>query len=46
MKLSEYELLLVAKLDCIMCFKAKQLRHSELSFFQNQLDLERTQNPT
>ena len=39
----DYELHLGAKLDYIMYFNAKQLRHSEMTFLQNQCELERTQ---
>ena len=39
----DYELHLGAKLDYIMYFNAKQLRHSEMTLLQNQCELERTQ---
>ena len=38
------ELHLRAKLDYIMYFNAKQIRHSEMTLLQNQCELERTQN--
>ena len=39
----DYELHLGTKLDYIMYFKAKQLRHSEMTLLQSQCELERTQ---
>ena len=39
----DYELLLGAKMDYIMYFNTKQLRHSEMTLSQNQCELERTQ---
>ena len=39
----DYELHLGTKLDCIMYFNTKQLRHSEVMLLQNQCELERTQ---
>ena len=38
-----YELHLGTKLDYIIYFNTKQLRHSEMTLFQNQCELERTQ---
>ena len=39
----DYELHLGAKLDYILYFNAKQLRHSEMTLLQSQCELERTQ---
>ena len=39
----DYELHLGTKLDYIMYFNAKQLRHSEITLLQSQCELERTQ---
>ena len=39
----DYELHLGTKLDYIMYFITKQLRHSEMTLLQNQCELERTQ---
>ena len=39
----DYELHLGAKLDFLMYFNTKQLRHSELTLLQNQCEIERTQ---
>ena len=39
----DYELHLGTKLDYIMYFNAKQLRHSEMTLLQSQCELERTQ---
>ena len=39
----DYELHLGTKLDYIMYFNTKQLRHSEMTLLQNQCELERTQ---
>ena len=39
----DYELHLGTKLDYIMYFNTKQLRHSEVKLLQNQCELERTQ---
>ena len=39
----DYELHLGTKLDYIMYFDTKQLRHSEMTLLQNQCELERTQ---
>ena len=39
----DYELHLRTKLDFIVYFNTKQLRHSEMTLFQNQCQLERTQ---
>ena len=39
----DYELHFGAKLDYILYFNAKQLRHSEMTLLQNQCELERTQ---
>ena len=40
---NDYELHLGAKLDYKKYFNTKQLRHSEMTFLQNQCELERTQ---
>ena len=39
----DYELQLGTKLDYIMYFNTKQLRHSEITLLQHQCELERTQ---
>ena len=39
----DYELHLGTKMDCIVYFNSKQLRHSEMTLLQNQCELERTQ---
>ena len=39
----DYELHLGTKLDYIMYFNTKQLRHSEMTLLQNQCKLERTE---
>ena len=39
----DYELHLGTKLDYIMYFNTKQLRHSEMTLLQNQCEFERTQ---
>ena len=42
----DYELHLSAKLDFLMFYNSKQLRHSELTLLRNECELERTQTLT
>ena len=39
----DYELHVGAKVDFLMYFNTKQLRHAELTMHQNQCEIERTQ---